>query len=89
MMVTAASSLKDPHSEPVRVEHSVKGHGEHDGQQVAVVMEIGVDQVVGEDAHSSGGGACCLVEHGGCRGAGTHHGWQGVLAEATLHEDPA
>lgn len=86
IMVTVASPFKDSHSKPVRVEHSVKGHRKHDGQKVAVVMEISIEQVVGEDAHSSGGSACCLVEHGGCRGARTHHGWQGILTQATLHE---
>lgn len=88
IIVAVVSSVKDPHSEPVGVEVSVEGHGEHDGHDVAVVVQVGVEQVVGEDADGSGRGAGRLVEHCAGSGAGTHHGWEGVLTAAALSEHP-
>lgn len=87
-MVAVVSSVKDPHRKPVIVEDSVEGHGEHDGDDVAVVVQVTVEKVVGEDADRTGCSTGGLVEHCAGIGAGTHHGWQRVLTAAAHSVQP-
>lgn len=88
IVVTLVSSVKYPHSKPVGIEDSVKGHRVHDCYDVAVVVQVCVQQIVGEYSDWAGRSTSCLAEHSTGSWAGTHYWWWRDLTAATLRKHP-
>lgn len=79
---------KKSHSKPVAEKVSIVGHGEHYRHDMVVVVQVGIEKVVGEDTNGSCRGSCCLVEKGPDSRAGPDHGGQRDLTVAALQEQP-